>query len=284
MYFAGVDIGSTMTKVVLIDREAELLSVIKGPTGAEHRQLANRVMEQALELASLQIDDVAFVVATGYGRVNVPFADRQMTELSCHARGVSTLFPDARTAIDIGGQDAKCMKIDNGRLVSFAMNDKCAAGTGRFLEATADALGIRLEDMGSISLGATERVQISSLCTVFAQQEVVALLSRGEKVENIVAGLHSALAARIATLAQRVGIEPRVVLTGGGAKNAGMVRAMREKLCCEISIPEEPLITGALGAAVLAKEIYFKTPDVQGKPSAKPRRLERVTFFGEECR
>ncbi|MFU8795716.1 MAG: acyl-CoA dehydratase activase [Dehalococcoidia bacterium] len=282
MYFVGIDIGSTMTKVVLIDETDDLLSAIKGPTGPEHRQLANRVMAQALEQASLQIDDIDFIVATGYGRVNVPFADRQLTELSCHARGVFSLFPDARTAIDIGGQDAKCMKIDNGRLIDFVMNDKCAAGTGRFLEVTAAALGIELEDMGGISLRAREEVQISSLCTVFAQQEVVALLSRGEQMENIVAGIHNALANRIAALAQRLRIEPRVVLTGGGAKNTGMVRAMKNRLGCDVSVPEEPLITGALGAALLAKEVYLKTAGEHGKPSIKPRRLEKATFFSEE--
>jgi len=282
LYYAGVDIGSTMTKVVIIDRGDDLLSVIKGPTGPEHRQLANQVMAQALEQANLQISDISFIVATGYGRVNVPFADRQMTELSCHARGVSILFPDARTAIDIGGQDVKCMKINSGKLANFVMNDKCAAGTGRFLEVTAAALGINLEDMGDISLRATEQVQISSLCTVFAQQEVVALLSRGEKLENIVAGIHSALVGRISTLARRLAIEPRVVLTGGGAKNTGMVEAMKEKLGCAISVPEEPLITGAIGAGVLAKELYLKTADEHGTPPAKPRRLERATFFKEE--
>jgi len=253
LYFAGVDIGSTMTKVVLMDKSGNLLSAIKGPTGPEYRQLANEVMRQALEQASLQIDDISYIVATGYGRLNVPFADRQITELSCHARGVSSLFPNVRTAIDIGGQDAKCMKIDNGRLTNFVMNDKCAAGTGRFLEVTAATLGIRLEDMGDISLKATKKIQLSNLCTIFAQQEVVALLSRGEKLENILAGLHDALANRVAALARRLGIEPDLVLTGGGAKNTGMVRAMKESLGCEILVPEEPLLTGALGAAILAK-------------------------------
>jgi predicted CoA-substrate-specific enzyme activase len=284
LYFAGVDIGSTMTKVVLTDKSGNLLSTIKGPTGAEHRQLANEVMRQALEEASLQIDDISYVVATGYGRLNVPFADRQITELSCHARGVYSLFPDVRTAIDIGGQDAKCMKIDSGRLVNFAMNDKCAAGTGRFLEVTATALGIKLEDMGGISLKATKRIQISSLCTVFAQQEVVALISRGEKLENILAGLHDALAGRIAPLARRLGMEPDLVLTGGVAKNIGMVRAMKESLGCEILVPEEPLITGALGAAVLANEIYMKAVAGGEGLSTKARRLEKTTFFDEEHR
>ncbi|MDH4291463.1 MAG: acyl-CoA dehydratase activase, partial [Dehalococcoidia bacterium] len=258
MYFAGVDIGSTMTKVVLLDKAGNLLSFIKGPTGPEHRQLANEVMRQALEQASLQIDDISYIVATGYGRLNVPFADRQITELSCHARGVSILFPNARTAIDIGGQDAKCMRIDNGRLVNFVMNDKCAAGTGRFLEVTATTLGIKLEDMGDVSLKATKKIQISNLCTIFAQQEVVALLSRGEKLENILAGLHDALASRVAALARRLGIEPDLVLTGGVAKNIGMVEAVKQNLGCEIFVPEEPLLTGALGAAILAKETHMK--------------------------
>jgi predicted CoA-substrate-specific enzyme activase len=282
LYFAGVDIGSTMTKVVLMDKSDNLLSSIKGPTGPEHRQLANEVMRQALEQASLQIDDISYIVATGYGRLNVPFADRQITELSCHARGVSSLFPNVRTAIDIGGQDAKCMKIDNGRLINFVMNDKCAAGTGRFLEVTATALGIKLEDMGDISLKATKKIQISSLCTIFAQQEVVALISRGEKLENILAGLHDALASRIAALARRLGIEPDLVLTGGVAKNTGMVRAMKESLGCEILIPEEPLLTGALGAAILAKEIYMKAAAAGEALPTKSRRLEKATFFSEE--
>jgi len=284
LYFAGVDIGSTMTKVVLMDKSVNLLSAIKGPTGPEHRQLANEVMRQALEQASLQIDDISYIIATGYGRLNVPFADRQITELSCHARGVSILFPNVRTAIDIGGQDTKCMKIDSGKLTSFVMNDKCAAGTGRFLELTAAALGIKLEDMGEISLKATKKIQISNMCTIFAQQEVVALLSRGEKLENIVAGLHDALASRVAALARRLGIEPDVVLTGGVAKNTGMVRAMKESLGCEIFVPEEPLLTGALGAAILAKEIYMKVVTEGGTLLTKSRRLEKATFFSSEHR
>lgn len=282
MYFAGIDIGSTMTKVVLTDKAGNLLSCIKGPTGAEHRQLANEVMRQALEEACLHIGDMSYIAATGYGRLNVPFADSQITELSCHARGVSSLFPNARTAIDIGGQDAKCMRIDNGRLASFAMNDKCAAGTGRFFEVTASALGIRLEDMGDISLKATKKIPISNLCTIFAQQEVVALLSRGEKLENILAGLHDALASRVAALVRRVGIEPDLVLTGGVAKNIGIVKAMREILGCEILVPEEPLLTGALGAAILAKETYMRAAAAGQAIPTKSRRLEKATFFSQE--
>jgi len=268
-----------MTKVVLMDKTGNLLSTVKGPTGPEHRQLANEVMRHTLEQASLGIDDISYIVATGYGRLNVPFADCQITELSCHARGVYSLFPNVRTAIDIGGQDAKCMKIDNGKLTTFVMNDKCAAGTGRFLEVTAATLGIRLEDMGDVSLKAARKVQISNLCTIFAQQEVVALLSRGEKLENIVAGLHDALASRVAALARRLGIEPDLVLTGGVVKNTGMVKAMKDSLHCELFVPEEPLITGALGAAILAKETYMKAVAKGEALPIKSRRLEKATFF-----
>jgi predicted CoA-substrate-specific enzyme activase len=268
-----------MTKVVLINTTDRILSAIKGPTGPEHRQLANEVMKMALEQTNLQLKDISYIVATGYGRLNVPFADDQITELSCHARGVSSIFPNVRTAIDIGGQDAKCLKIYNGKLIDFAMNDKCAAGTGRFLEVTAATLGIRLEDMGDISLKSTKKVQLSNLCTIFAQQEVVALLSRGEKLEDIIAGLHYALASRVATLARRLKIEPDVVLTGGVAKNIGMVEAMKEILGCELLIPEEPLLTGALGAAILAKENYMKATSRGEALSIKSRRLEKATFF-----
>ena len=279
MYFAGVDIGSTMTKIVLTDTNGKVLSAIKGPTGPEHRQLANEVMKMALGQARLQLDDISYVVATGYGRVNVPFADRQITELTCHAKGVSSLFPDVKTAIDIGGQDAKCMKINSGKLVDFAMNDKCAAGTGRFLEVIAATLGIKLEDLGHISLKSTENVQISSLCTIFAQQEVVARLSEGAKPEDIIAGLHDALTSRVAALARRLKIEPDVVLTGGVAKNVGIVRAMKENLACELLIPEDPLLTGAMGAAILAKELSSEAI-AKGEPvSTKPRHLEKATFF-----
>lgn len=282
MYFAGVDIGSTMTKIVLTDTNNKVVSAIKGPTGPEHRQLANEVMKMALEQANLELDDISYVIATGYGRLNVPFADRHITELTCHARGVFSLFPNVRTAIDIGGQDAKCMKINSGKMVDFVMNDKCAAGTGRFLEILAATLDIKLEDLGDISLKSTKKVQISSFCTIFAQQEVVSQLSEGEKVEDIIAGLHDALASRVAGLARRLKIEPDVVLTGGVAKNAGIVKAMKENLGCELLVPEDPLLTGALGAAILAKE-YSAKATAKGEPiPTKPRRLEKATFFSKE--
>jgi predicted CoA-substrate-specific enzyme activase len=279
MYFAGVDIGSTMTKIVIMDGEDNICSRIIGPTGPEHRRLANRVLIEALEQADLSVGEIDYVVATGYGRVNVPFADRQITELTCHARGVASLFPNVRTAIDIGGQDAKGLKIKDGKLLDFVMNDKCAAGTGRFLEVLAETLGVELEDLGGISLESTKKVPISSTCTIFAQQEVVARLSEGLPVEDIVAGVHDALAGRVARMVQRLRVERDVVLTGGVAKNVGVVKAMKEHLKYDILVPADPLLTGARGAAILGRELTLRAV-AEGKPiERKERHLEEVTFF-----
>jgi len=278
MYFVGVDIGSTMTKVVIISQADEILSRVIGPTGAEHRRLANEVMAQALTQAGLLFEQISYVVATGYGRFNVPFADRQITELSCHAKGVSSLFPSVRTAIDIGGQDAKGLKIKDGNLVDFVMNNKCAAGTGRFLEVIAAALGLKVEDLGDISSRSTNRVTISNTCTIFARQEVVARLSEGVRLEDVVAGLHDAIASRVAGMARKLKIEPDVILTGGVAKNIGVVKAMEENLGQRVFVPEEPLLTGAVGAAMLGKDFALKAL-AEGELVQKERRLEEVTFY-----
>lgn len=277
MYFAGVDIGSTMTKVVILD-EVVLASVI-GPTGAEHRRLANKVMEEALERANLSFDKLSYIVATGYGRINVPFADKQITEITCHAKGVSSLFPTVRIAIDIGGQDAKGIKISNGKVIDFVMNDKCAAGTGRFLEVIAETLGLKLEEMGGISLKSKKKVKISSTCTVFAEQEVVSRIAEGVSLEDILAGLHDAIASRVYRMAEKLKIERDVVLTGGVAKNIGVVKAMEEYVGFPVLVPEEPLLTGAIGAALLGKELTLKALE-SGKPIERgTRRLEEATFF-----
>jgi predicted CoA-substrate-specific enzyme activase len=279
MYFVGVDIGSTMTKIVVMDGGGDIRSRIIGPTGPEHRRLANKVLLEALEQANLSFGEIDYVVATGYGRVNVPFADRQITELTCHARGVASLFPGVKTAIDIGGQDAKGLKIKDGRLVDFVMNDKCAAGTGRFLEVLAETLGLELDDLGGISLESTKKIPISSTCTIFAQQEVIARLSDGLPVEDIVAGVHDALAGRVARMVQRLKVEPDVVLTGGVAKNLGVVKAMKDHLKHDILVPADPLLTGAIGAAILGKELTLRAV-AEGKPiERKERHLEEVTFF-----
>jgi predicted CoA-substrate-specific enzyme activase len=279
LYFAGIDLGSTMTKVVIIDEDEKIRARVESHTGAEHRRLANKVMEEALKQAELPFAKIAYVVATGYGRINVPFADRQITELTCHARGVFSLFPSVRTALDIGGQDAKGLKIKEGKLIDFVMNDKCAAGTGRFLEVIAKALDLKLEELGSISLKSANRVNISNTCTIFAQQEVIAHLSEGIPLEDIVAGLHEAIASRAVGMLRRLKIEPDVVFTGGVAKNSGVVKAVRENLGGEVLVPEDPLISGALGAALLGKEITLKALEKGEVVPKKERRLAEATFF-----
>jgi predicted CoA-substrate-specific enzyme activase len=276
-YFAGVDIGSTMTKVVIVNQKT-LASVI-GPTGPEHRKLANRVMEEALAKARLSFDEITYVVATGYGRINVPFADRQITEISCHARGVGHLLPEVRTVIDIGGQDCKGIKLKEGRAVDFVMNDRCAAGTGRFLEVTAEGLGVSLEDMGRLYLEAKDKVEISSTCTVFAAQEVVSKLSGGVALPDIIAGLHEAIATRIYGMVRRLKIEREVALTGGGAKNIGLVKALEAKLGFPVLVPPEPLLTGAIGAALLGKDIVKEAAAKGETLTRSERRLTEAHIF-----
>ncbi len=279
-YFAGIDIGSTMTKVVIMD--GSVVASVISVSSPEHRKLANRVMEEALTGAGLQFDEITYVVATGYGRINVPFADKQITEISCHARGVSSVLPTARTVIDIGGQDCKGIKLVNGRMVDFVMNNKCAAGTGRFIEVIAEGLGVRLEDMGALSLTAESDISISNMCTVFAEQEVVSKLAEGVPLADLVAGVHKAIAAMISGMVGRLKIEQDVVVTGGGAKNIGLVRALEAKLGYTVLIPPEPMLTGAIGAALLAKEaVQSATKD--GLPPARSRRpLQEVTFFDQD--
>ena len=268
-----------MTKVVIIGGEDKIISQFIGPTGPEHRRLANKVMEEALLMAGLSFEQISYVVTTGYGRFNVPFADRQISELSCHAKAVSSLFPSARTVIDIGGQDSKGLKIKEGNLVQFVMNDKCAAGAGRFLEVIAEALGLKVEELGDLSLNSTKKVMISNTCTIFTRQEVVARLSEGVGLEDIVAGLHDAIASRVAGMVRKLKIEPDVILTGGVAKNIGVVKAMEENLGQKVSVPEEPLLTGAIGAAMLGREFVSKALAKGESVPIKERRLDEVTFF-----
>ena len=276
-YFAGIDIGSTMTKVVIMN--GGVVASVIGTSGPEHRKLANRVMEEALAQAGLRFEDITYVVATGYGRINVPFADKQITEISCHARGVSSLLPTVKTVIDIGGQDCKGIKLKQGQVVDFVMNDKCAAGTGRFLEVIADALGIKLEEMGELSLKARSEVSISSTCTVFAEQEVVGKLAEGVPVADLVAGVHKAIASRIFGMVSRLKIEKDVAVTGGGAKNIGLVRALEARLGYPVLIPPEPLLTGAIGAALLGKEMAQKAAR-DGAPLVRSRHsLQEASFF-----
>lgn len=277
-YFAGVDIGSTMTKVVVMDGEKDVSWVI-GPTGAEHRRLAHQVMVEALKRAAIPFSQVTYVVATGYGRLNVPFADKQITEISCHARGVAHLLPSVRTVIDIGGQDCKGIKLSHGRAVDFIMNDKCAAGTGRFIEVMADSLGVALEDMGRLSLTAKRIVPVSNTCTVFAEQEIVSHLAKGVPREDLVAGLHDAIAARVWGMVRRLKVEKDVAVTGGGAKNIGLIKALELKIGSAVLIPPEPLLTGAMGAALLGRDLVHRALDEGSSLTRGERRFKEAVLF-----
>ncbi|HYA94401.1 MAG TPA: acyl-CoA dehydratase activase [Thermodesulfobacteriota bacterium] len=277
-YFAGIDVGSTMTKAVILNKGV-VASVI-GPTGPEQRRLANKVMEEAVRQASLSFQAITYIVSTGYGRINVPFADRQFTEISCHAKGIVHLFPKAKTIIDIGGQDIKAIKMDAaGKTTDFVMNDKCAAGSGRFIEVIADTLGVPLDGVGDLSLQSKNRVKISNICTIWAQQEVAASLAQGLPISDLLAGVHHSLADRISRMVNRIMVEEAVIVTGGGAKNRGLLKALSEQLGHEILVPEEPLITGALGAALLGKEIVEKAKEKHTPLRTKERILEEVKIL-----
>jgi len=278
MYFAGLDIGSTWTKAVIVDDAPAVVATHVRQTGPEHRKLANQVMMDLLAETGVAAERLAYLVATGYGRVNVPFADAHVTELTCHAKGVLHLFPSARTAIDVGGQDAKALRIEEGRLANFAMNDKCAAGTGRFLEVLAEVLGVGLGELGPISLRSREPATISSVCTIFAQQEIVVQLSAGRPIEDVVAGVHEAMAGRVVRMARSLGIDGEVVLTGGVAKNAGFVRAVAGQTGRSVRVPPDSFITGALGAALLAREKHRKA-QARGVSSRSPRDFAEARFY-----
>jgi len=255
MVVAGMDIGSITTETVILQGNQILTSIIL-PTGANSRKAAERSLAAALEQAEIKPEDLAAIVTTGYGRASFSPATKRITEITCHARGAYFIHPETRTVIDIGGQDSKVIRLDGqGRNVDFQMNDKCAAGTGRFLEVMAHALEVTVEELGALSLGASRTIKISSMCTVFAESEVVSLIADNQPKEVIIRGLHDAIADRILGLINRVGIEGEVTLTGGVAKNQGVVRALEERLGVRLFIPPEPQIIGALGAALLARDL-----------------------------
>ena len=253
MLTAGIDIGSTMTKVVIL-QDGAMLSHIITQTGAEHKELAHLAMQKALERAGVSLDDIDYIVGTGYGRLNIPFADRQITEITCHGRGIASLFPQAKTVIEIGGQDCKAIRLEQGKVVDFAMNEKCAAGTGRFLQLVADMLEISLFEMNEMAMSTEETVPISNYCAIFAQQEIISALSMGVPAEVILSGLFESFSRRVIKLAQPLKICPDVILTGGGAKHPALKKAVEDILGYTVYSPEEPFLTGALGAALLAQD------------------------------
>lgn len=253
--FLGIDIGSLTTKVVLVDRNGSILGRATGRTGYSGREVAARLLAGLLAETGGDNKDIGVTVATGYGRVTCP-ADREMSEITCQARGIAHLFKDAGTVIDIGGQDSKVIRLlPGGKVADFAMNDKCAAGTGRFLEVMAGALEVDVKELGALAGEARESCPISSICTVFAESEVVSHIAAGRTKPDIVAGVCRSVASRVAALTARTGLESGVVFTGGVARNRGVVNALAEQLNCRLLVPEEPEITAALGAALFARDL-----------------------------
>ena len=251
---AGVDIGSTTSKATII-KEGKVIGSSLIPSGHDMAQSAETVFEQALKQRRLEKEDINYIIATGYGRHGVLFADETVSEIACHAKGAYTSESGISVIIDVGGQDSKLIWInETGSVMDFAMNDKCAAGTGRFLDLVSGTLGLGLKEMGKISLKSHNPCTISSTCAIFAETEVVALRSRGTSREDIVAGIHQSLALRIMSMGSRRGFKKEVAFSGGVAKNVGMCRAIEEKIGFKLVLPEEPQLMGALGAALLASE------------------------------
>jgi len=252
--FAGIDVGSLSTDCVIINEKEEVLSYSIMETGANSTEAAEQSFEEALARAAVRRDRVKRIVATGYGRISVPFADKKVTEISCHALGACKLFPDTRTVIDIGGQDSKVIRVGpGGKVLDFNMNDKCAAGTGRFLEVMAAKLKVPLNEMGPLSMGAKGEVRISSVCTVFAESEVISLVAQNHPKEEIIRGILHAIVNRVWSMVKTLGVQREVTMSGGVAKNRGVVAILEEKLGYPIHVHKEPQIVGGLGAGLHAK-------------------------------
>lgn len=255
MRTAGIDIGSSTAKAVILE-DRKILAYRIIPTGPDSLETAREVFREVLVGANLRPEDIENVVSTGYGRNLVSFGHKTVTEISCHARGAHWIFPEARTILDMGGQDCKAIACDErGDVVDFRLNDKCAAGTGRFLEIMAETMGLKIEEIGEISLEAENRVKINSVCTVFARSEALRLLRVGLRKKDVLAGLHDSICDRVLLILNSIGIKPDFVVTGGIAKNIGVIKRLEERIGLSIKIPDEPQIVGALGAALFASDI-----------------------------
>lgn len=257
-YYLGVDIGSLSCDAVIVDSDEKVVSRSVVPTGARNRDAIASATDKVLAIAGLRRDEVGATVSTGYGRDRVDDRLAAVTEITCHARGIRSLLPSIGVLIDIGGQDSKAIRIsEEGRVEKFVMNDKCAAGTGRFLEAMARALEVDIDELATLDVGAETDLTLSSMCTVFAESEVVSLIGCGTRVNEIVAGLNRAIARRTASLVKRVSPQldgVSIAMSGGVARNAGVIRAIGQILETEVAVPDEPDTVGALGAALIARE------------------------------
>jgi predicted CoA-substrate-specific enzyme activase len=255
MITAGIDIGSITVKATVLS-EGKILGSKVAFTGYNARQAGTDVFEALLAELEVPASSVERIVSTGYGRNSVPFADKAITEIICHGAGAYFLNPAVRSVIDVGGQDSKVLAINpDGTVKDFTMNDKCAAGTGRFLEVMARAMEADLDDFGTLSLKSDSPSKISSICTVFAESEVISLIAKGESREDIIAGIHESVASRISSMARRVGVQEPVMMTGGVARNIGVIRALERTLGVSIDVSEFAQVNGAIGAAVMATRI-----------------------------
>jgi predicted CoA-substrate-specific enzyme activase len=240
---------------VVFLQDNEILDYVVERSRHSFKERAQEIVSELLEKHGMGTNDLDAVLGTGYGRHSIKeiFGTAPVTEITAHARGVNYYLPTAKTVIDMGGQDTKVILLGkNGKVIDFQMNDKCAAGTGRFLEVMAKTLDVELEDLGAMDAQSTRDVTISSTCTVFAESEVISLIAAGESKANIIHGLHNAIASRVNGMVRRIGVVPDVAFTGGVAKNQGMVRALQKEIGSKILIPENPQITGALGSALIA--------------------------------
>ena len=253
MYVMGIDSGSTSTNAVIMDRDRNIKAFAVVRTGAKSGQSAQKILEEVLEKAGLKRENISWIVSTGYGRVSIPFADENVTEISCHGRGAHYFNPNVRTSLDIGGQDSKAIHLSStGEVTDFVMNDKCAAGTGRFLEMIARSLEMEIGELGPAALQSTENIEITSMCSVFAESEVISLIAQNKEKADIANGVCHSIANKSYSLMKRVGLDPEFMMTGGVAKNPGVVRAVEEKIGAKLYICPEPEIVGAVGAALYA--------------------------------
>ncbi|HXX38091.1 MAG TPA: acyl-CoA dehydratase activase [bacterium] len=250
---AGVDVGSTQTKAVVMDGDRRILGRALVETGARLTEAATSAFQDALADSGCIERDIAHVIGTGYGRFRVTFGHAQVTEISCHARGAVHLFPKTGSVLDVGGQDTKAIRVsETGQVLDFCMNDKCSAGTGRFLGAASHALEIPLGDLGPLALTAKTPVTMTTTCTVFAESEILGWLARGRRTEDVLLGVHVAIAARSLSLLRRVGIEPEITFTGGVARNIAMVRLLEDLTGSPVNVSAESHYCGAIGAALHA--------------------------------
>lgn len=251
--YCGLDIGSLQAKGVLL-KEGGLLAKMILPTGGNAPETAQKLFQTLLSLGGISLREVKSIVATGYGRISAPFATKTVTEITCHARGIFHFLPQVQTLIDIGGQDSKAICLREGKVIDFVMNDRCAAGTGRFLEVMAQNFQLSPKALGELSLQAKGEVTISATCTVFAESEVIGLIAKGLPKEEIARGIMSAIAQRVAGMVNRLGLKEPVAMSGGVAQNPGVLKALEKELKVNILVPPDPQMVGAWGAALIAKE------------------------------